>query len=69
MEWEMIKQLAELGGLTVLAVIIFLMYRRDRLSTEKRLSALLQADQQTRSQLTKAMTELIVYLKNKNGNP
>ena len=68
MEWELIKQVLELGGLTVLAVIIFLMYRWDRMSIEKRLSGLLKADQETRAKHTQVLTELITYLKAKNGN-
>lgn len=68
MEWEMIKGLLELGGLTVLAIIIFLMYRRDRLATEKRLTGLLKADQETRAQHTQVLAELITWLRTKNGN-
>lgn len=68
MEWELIKQILELGGVAVLAVIIFLMYRRDRLSSEKRLSGLLKEDHETRTEHTKVLTELITYLKLKNGN-
>ena len=65
MDWS---QLLELGGAVILAIIIFLMYRRDRLSTEKRLSNLLKEDQATREKHTAVLTELITYLKAKNGN-
>ena len=68
MEWELIKQILELGGVMVLAVFIFLMYRRDRNSSEKRLSGLLKEDQNTRERHTQVLTELITYLKAKNGN-
>ncbi len=68
MEWELIKQMAELGGVVVLAALIFIMSHKARLSSEKRLSGLLKADQETRTQHTKVLTELIVYLKNRNGN-
>lgn len=68
MEWEFVKQLIELGGVVILAVIIFFMYRRDRLSGEKRLSSLLKEDQATREKHTRVLTELITYLKNKNGS-
>ncbi len=68
MEWELIKQVLELGGVVVLALIIFLMYRRDRLSTEKRLSGLLKSDQETRKEHTQVLTELITYLRSRNGN-
>ncbi len=68
MEWELIRQLVELGGVAVLAIIIFLMYRRDRLSGEKRLSGLLKADQETREKHTTVLAELIQWLKKKNGS-
>lgn len=68
MEWELIKQLLELGGVAVLAIIIFLMYRRDRTSSEKRLSGMLKEDQETRKEHTQVLTELITWLKNKNGS-
>ena len=68
MEWTIIKQVLELGGLTVLAIIIFLMYRWDRMSIEKRLTGLLKADQETRAKHTQVFTELIVFLKAKNGH-
>ncbi len=68
MEWELIKQVLELGGVVVLALIIFLMYRKDKLSSEKRLSGLLTEDQKTRTEHTKVLTELITYLRDKNGH-
>ena len=68
MEWGLIKQVLEMGGVVVLAIIIFLMAWRERLSTEKRLSGLLKADQETRDKHTQVLTELITYLKMKNGN-
>lgn len=78
MEWELIRNVLELGGVAVLAVLIFLMYRWDRKATEKRifenakltedrLSVLLKGDQETRAQHTQVLTELITYLKAKNG--
>lgn len=68
MEWALIKQLAELGGVVVLAGLIFIMSHKARLASEKRLSGLLKADQETRTHHTQVLTELIVYLKAKNGN-
>lgn len=68
MEWELVKQVLELGGVVVLAVIIFLMAWKERLSTEKRLSGLLKADQETRAKHTQVLTELISWLKAKNGH-
>ena len=68
MEWEFIKQVIELGGVVVLAIIIFLMYRRDRIGSEKRLSGLLEADQRTRAEHTRVLAELNSWLRNKNGH-
>ena len=68
MEWELIKQAAELGAVFSLAVLIFLMYRRDRKDTESRFSGLLEADQHTRAKHTQVLTELITYLRKKNGH-
>lgn len=68
MEWEVIKQVLELGGIFALAVIIFIMSLKTSEKREKRMAELLKADQETRSQHTKVLTELIVWLKNKNGN-
>lgn len=68
MEWTVVKQVLELGGIFALAVMIFLMYRRDRLSTERRDKELLKADQETRAKHTQVLTELIQYLKMKNGH-
>lgn len=67
MEWELIKQILELGGVVVLAIIIFMMYRRDSVSNAKRLTGLLKEDQETRKEHTTVLTELITYLKIKNG--
>lgn len=68
MEWEIIKQVLELGGVVVLAVIIFLMAWKERLSSEKRLSGLLKSDQETRREHTKVLAELKTWLQTKNGN-
>ncbi len=69
------------GGLGVgafLAVIIFLMYRRDRNATEKmwreskkftedRLTELIEKDQEGRERNTKAVTELVILISRLNG--
>ncbi len=67
MEWEIIKQVLELGGVVVLAIVIFLLYRWDRRASEKRLTGLLQSDQETRKKHTAVLTELITWLKIRNG--
>ena len=58
---------AKLGGVSLLACFIFIMYRLDRRSSEKRLTGLLQADQESREEHTKALTELLVVLRRLNG--
>lgn len=68
MEWTLIKQLAELGGVVVLAGLIFIMSHKARLASEKRLSGLLKADQETRTHHTRVLTELIAWLKGKNNH-
>ena len=68
MEWELIKNTLELGGVAVLAIIIFFIYRIDRRASEKRLSGLLKEDQVTREKHSQVLTELITWLKMKNGN-
>ena len=73
---QLAAQIGGVGGL--LSVIILLMYWLDRRHTEKRindvhkahserLEHLLEQDQETREDNTKALTELITYLKLKNG--
>lgn len=55
------------GGGAIVGVVIFLMYRQDRRSTERRLSKLLEKDQETREANTKAVTEMTTYLVRANG--
>lgn len=54
MEWEVIKQVLELGGIFALAVIIFLMYRWDRKATEKRIFENAKLTEDRLSELLKA---------------
>lgn len=70
---------ASIGGVgALLALVIFWMYRHDRKSSEyklredrrfmeDRLTILLEKDQYTRQENTKALTELIVLLSRLNG--
>ena len=75
---EVLQIAGSLGVGAFLGVIIFLMYRRDRNSTEKmwreskkftedRLTEIIDKDQETRETNTKAITELITLLKALNG--
>ncbi|KKK46958.1 hypothetical protein LCGC14_3160040 [marine sediment metagenome] len=74
MELTVIEAVLGLGGTGVLAVIIFLMYRRDRNCSEKTLADLtkrhLSADEKHSAVLEKhsvLLTELIILVKNLNG--
>ncbi len=75
---EIFQIAGSLGVGAFLGALIFLMYRKDRLSTEKmwreskkftedRLTELVEKDQETREDNTKALTELNVLLRKING--
>ena len=67
MEGQIISELAANSPVALLAMVIFFMYRRDKKTTEDRLTNLLEEDQKTRADSTKVTTELITWLKRKNG--
>lgn len=78
MEDSLLEALISGGVGAILAALIFIMYRRDRLSTEKmwreskkftedRLTKLIEQDQESRKENTKALTELNVLLRSMNG--
>lgn len=78
MESSVIEAVAAGGSTAILALIIFLMYRRDRKSSEDklrqdrmfmedRLTKILEKDQESREKNTVALTELIILLKSMNG--
>ena len=73
---ELATQVGGLGGLV--AVIVFLMYRRDRNATEKMwreskkftedmLNEIIERDQESREKNTKVLTKLVTLLKLMNG--
>ena len=75
---EIFQIAASLGVGAFLGTLIFFMYRRDRLNTEKmwreskkftedRLNEIIERDQQTREENTKALTELNILLRKLNG--
>ena len=75
---EILQIAGSLGVGAFLGTLIFLMYRRDRINTEKmwreskkftedRLNEIIERDQETREENTKAVTELNVLLKRMNG--
>jgi len=74
----LVETLATGGSTAVLALIIFIMYRRDRKGSEDklrqdrmfmedRLTKLLDEDRKTREDNTRATTELTILLKSMNG--
>ncbi|GAG61587.1 unnamed protein product [marine sediment metagenome] len=78
MDSFLIEALAAGGPVAILAGIIFFMYRKDRKDTERRihdvhsahserLENLLEKDQETREDNTKALTELNILLRKLNG--
>jgi len=78
MEFVLLEYLGGLGVGCILALVIFFMFRRevtnnrkqmreDKKYSEERLTGLLEGDQQSRAENTKALTELITYLKIHNG--
>ena len=67
MEWDIIQGILSLGVGGVLAIIIFVMYRRDKNATELRLSDLINREIVTREKFTETITELLIFLKLKNG--
>ena len=65
---DLLQLAAQLGGVGgVLAIVIFFMYRQDRKSSEKRLTILLDRDQETREANTRIMAEVLMVMKNING--
>ncbi len=78
MELAIVEALVSGGPVAVLALLIFIMYRKDRNNTEHmwrdskkftedRLSMLLEKDQETREENTKALAEFNVLLRKLNG--
>lgn len=71
-----IQYIGSIGGIAgVLAFLIFLAYRSnvaqtrlDRKFMEDRLTKIIESDQVGRERNTQVLTELITYLKMKNGN-
>ncbi len=71
---ELLQVAGSLGVGAFLGTLIFLMYRKDRNSTEKMwreskkfTDGMVERDQETREDNTKAITELNVLLKSMNG--
>lgn len=67
MEADLVTAIGSLGVGAVLAIVIFLMYRIDRRASEKRLTKLLEQDQKSRDNNTRALNGLTILLKKING--
>ena len=67
MEVGIIGTALSLGVGGVLAIVIFFIYRRDKNATESRLSDIIDRDVETREKHTEVLTELITFLKLRNG--
>ena len=68
MDLDFIQAIGSLGVGAFLGTLVFVMYRIDRKSSEDKLQGIILADQKTREENTKALTELITLLKKMNGN-
>jgi len=75
---SLVEALAGGGPVAILALVVFVMYRRDRKSSEDklrqdrmfmedRLTNILEKDQESREKNTSALTELTILLKSMNG--
>lgn len=78
MSIDLLQIAGSLGVGAFLGLIIFLMYRHDRKSSEsrhleawraseERLTRLIEQDQETRTENTKVLTELVVLISRLNG--
>ncbi len=78
MEYTIIELASQLGAPTLIAVVILMFWRRDRRSLERsaredrmfmedRLTRIIEGDQQSRENNTKAVTEMTVLLRLING--
>jgi len=65
---ELLQIAAGLGVGGFLGLCIFLMYRQDRKSSEKRLTSLLEKDQGSREENTKVLSELVTLIRRLNGH-
>jgi len=64
---ELLQVAGSLGVGAFLGTLIFVMYRHDRQASELRLSNLLQADQTTRQEHSRVISELVTLLRSLNG--
>lgn len=67
-ELGLVETFASLGTGGLLALIMFLVYRKEKKAVEERLENLICRDMDTREKHTEAITELATLLKRINGN-
>ena len=66
---DLFQYIGSIGGIAgVLAFAIFLIYRQDRKASEDRLTGIIKEYNDAAHAHTSALTELITWLKAKNGN-
>ena len=64
---EILQQAGSLGVGAFLGALIFIMYSREKRSGEKRLTKLLEEDQDSRRENTKVLTQLVTLIERLNG--
>lgn len=67
MEWSVIQGVLSLGVGGVLGIVIFIMYRRDKKTSEDRLGGLLDRVLDSTEKHTEVLTELTVLIRKLNG--
>ena len=67
-ESALLETACSLGVGALLGIVIFLMYRKDRKASEKVLERIIDREQDSREKNTAVLSELITYLRDKNGN-
>lgn len=67
MDITLIEAIVDGGPVAVLAFLIFWSYRKDRKDSANQLSKIIDRDQVSREENTKAVTKLIVTLDKLNG--
>lgn len=66
-ELAILESLGGMGASGILAIIIFLMYRRDSDRRDKRWSERAKEDTDAKNRLSDVLTELIVTVRKANG--
>lgn len=65
---DLLQIAGSIGGAgAVFGIIVFFMYRQDRRASEKRLTHLLEQDQESRQENTRVLSELRILIERLNG--